>query len=255
MSDLEDSDIEENEESKSTFIPASKIDSKNDKTTISKKVLTELKNNSDIDDDDDDDDDDVEQEVDLDEDTEEGDDDYEDEDVIGIDESEFEKITNEKKMDKTYIQSSNLPEDTYITDVSPINSDVESDDEDYLQKIDEEMREKYINDNHPECLILNSVEIDNLCQIKRDSENNIIDDNHKTAPFLSKFEKTKVIGQRIKQLNIGDRPFINISRDIIDNSIIAHEELLQKKLPFIIRRPISNNKSEYWYLRDLEIIN
>ena len=134
MSDLEDSDIEETEESKS--VPASKIDSKNEKTTISKKVLSELKNNSDIDDDeDDDDDDDVEQEVYLDEDTEEGDDEYEDEDIIGIDESELEKITSEKKVDKSSIQLSNVIDDNYITNISPLNSDVESDDEDYLQTV------------------------------------------------------------------------------------------------------------------------
>ena len=31
-------------------------------------------------------------------------------------------------------------------------------------------------------------------------------------------------------------------------------ELQEKKLPFIIKRPISNNKFEYWKLEDLEII-
>ena len=40
----------------------------------------------------------------------------------------------------------------------------------------------------------------------------------------------------------------------IDNNLIALEELKQKKLPFIIMRPIPNGKKEYWRLSDLEII-
>ena len=31
-------------------------------------------------------------------------------------------------------------------------------------------------------------------------------------------------------------------------------ELNEKKIPFIIRRPLPNNSSEYWKLQDLEII-
>ena len=41
---------------------------------------------------------------------------------------------------------------------------------------------------------------------------------------------------------------------IIDGYIIAERELLEKKIPFIIKRPISNNKFEYWKLEDLEIV-
>ena len=260
MSDLEDSDNEENEVLKTSY---DEIDDKNkskskSKSKLSKSILNELKADSDNDEDEDEDVDaeiepDIEIDPDADDEIDEPDDDSEDEDLIGIDESELLKITSDKTTDKkTLIETG---EENYNTEISPINSDVDSDDEELLQKFDFEVRDKYVSENHPECLLLNSTQIDNLCQITRDKENNIIDDNHKTAPFLSKFEKTKVIGQRVKQLNIGDKPFINTTKSLIDNSIIAEEELLQKKLPFIIRRPISNKTSEYWYLSDLEIIN
>jgi|TARA_B100001057_G_scaffold23353_3_gene21632 DNA-directed RNA polymerase subunit K/omega len=255
MSDLEDSDNEENEDLKTNYDEIDSKSAKNkSKNKLSKSILSELKADSDNDEDDDEDPDaeiepDAEIDPDADDEIDEPDDDSEDEDLIGIDENELQKITTDKK---TPIETG---EENYNTEISPINSDVDSDDEEFLQKFDFEVRDKYVNENHPECLLLNSTQIDNLCQITRDKDNNIIDDNHKTAPFLSKFEKTKVIGQRIKQLNIGDRPFISVSKGLIDNSIIAEEELLQKKLPFIIRRPISNKTSEYWYLSDLEIIN
>jgi len=252
MSDLEESDIEDNEISKDNYDDIDESKKIKEKSKISKKLLNELKVDSE-DEDEEDDDDEVQGDADIDideiEENDEDDDDDVDEDLIGLEESELQKLTIDKK--DTVL----LNEETYTEEISPVNSDVESDDENFLQKLDEDMRESYVNKNHPDSLLLNSVEIENLCKITRDKDNNIIDDNHKTAPFLSKFEKTKVIGQRIKQLNIGDRPFINVDRSVIDNSIIAEQELVEKKLPFIIRRPISNKKSEYWHLEDLEIIN
>lgn len=136
--------------------------------------------------------------------------------------------------------------------ISPINSDVESEEDDYLQKFNVEERNNYINKYHPECLIGNSTEIENLTKITRDANNNIIDDNHKTQPFLSKYEKTKVLGQRASQINMGAKPYITVPTNMIDGYLIAQLELKAKKIPVIIRRPLPNRKSEYWKLFDLE---
>ena len=65
---------------------------------------------------------------------------------------------------------------------------------------------------------------------------------------------TKVLGQRIKQLNAGAQPFVDIKNNILDNYFIAKTELEKKSIPFIIRRPLPNGTSEYWNLNDLEII-
>ena len=41
---------------------------------------------------------------------------------------------------------------------------------------------------------------------------------------------------------------------MIDSYLIAKIELQEKKIPFTIRRPIANGGSEYWNLKDLEIL-
>lgn len=143
----------------------------------------------------------------------------------------------------------------YDDNISPINSDVDSDDEDYLQKFDENIKKNYIENNHPECLIDNLHLVESLSKITRNSDGIIIDDYHKTVPFLTKYEKTRVIGQRIQQLNNGAKVYVNVSDDIIDNNVIAEMELKEKKIPFIIRRPLPDNTFEYWKLQDLELID
>lgn len=141
-----------------------------------------------------------------------------------------------------------------------VKIDLPSDDEDedyddsYLQKFDNEVTKNYINDFHPECLIQNYDEISKLTSVVRDSNNIIVDPLHKTIPFLTKYEKARVIGQRAKQIEVGARPFISVPENVIDSYVIAELELQQKRIPFIIRRPIPSGGFEYWNIRDLEVI-
>lgn len=134
-------------------------------------------------------------------------------------------------------------------------SDDENDDDTYLQRFDTEMNETYISTFHPECSINNYDEIAILSNVIRDANNNIIDPFHKTTSILTKYEKARIIGQRAKQINSGATPFIRVPDNIIDGSIIAEMELNQKRVPFIIRRPLPNGTCEYWNLRDLEILS
>ena len=64
-----------------------------------------------------------------------------------------------------------------------------------------------------------------------------------------------MLGLRLKQLNNGAKPFIKIADNIIDNYLIALEELKQKKLPFIICRPLNQSVTEYWDINDLDIMD
>jgi DNA-directed RNA polymerase I, II, and III subunit RPABC2 len=57
-----------------------------------------------------------------------------------------------------------------------------------------------------------------------------------------------------KQINSGSLPFIDIKDQIIDGYLIAEMELNEKKIPFIVRRPLPNGASEYWKLQELEIL-
>jgi DNA-directed RNA polymerase I, II, and III subunit RPABC2 len=134
------------------------------------------------------------------------------------------------------------------------DDDDDDDDANYLQKFNSEINRNYIVDVHPECMIHNQAEIQALSVVVRNEYNIIIDELHKTIPFLTKFERARILGQRAKQINSGSKPFVEVRPDVIDGYKIAEIELEQKKIPFIIRRPLTNGTSEYWKVSDLENI-
>ena len=130
----------------------------------------------------------------------------------------------------------------------------DDDDENHLQKFDNELKKKYIASFHPESLSYNNEETESMSMVTRNDSGIIIDPFHKTLPFLTKYEKTRILGIRTKQLNEGAKPYVDVNPTIIDGYIIAQLELEHKKLPFIILLPIPNGSSELWRLQDLEII-
>ena len=140
-----------------------------------------------------------------------------------------------------------------------LDSDDDEDDDDmeenYLQKFDTEINKNYINKFHPECIIHNYDEISSLTKVVRDSDNIIIDPLHRTLPFLTKYERARILGQRSKQIEAGAKPFISVPEHIIEGNVIAELELQQKKIPFIIRRPLPSGAFEYWNIQDLEVIS
>ena len=90
--------------------------------------------------------------------------------------------------------------------------------------------------------------------VVRNSDGIIIDALHKTIPYLTKYEKTRILGQRSKQIETGAKPLVKVPENIVDSYIIAELELKEKKIPFIIRRPIPGGACEYWNLKDLDIV-
>jgi DNA-directed RNA polymerase I, II, and III subunit RPABC2 len=135
------------------------------------------------------------------------------------------------------------------------NDDLEANDShEFLQKFNKESKNDFIASNHQECLSKNLDEIKDLLDVIRDKNNIIIDELHKTLPILTKYEKTRILGIRVKQLNNGALPYVKIAEDLLDSFIIAEKELKEKKIPFIIQRPLPNNTFEYWKLEDLEIL-
>lgn len=147
-----------------------------------------------------------------------------------------------------------LNEDDNPNDSDGDDDEASDDGTNYLRKFDSEMRENYIATHHHEMMQLNMAEVDSLVRVVRNADGMIVDGIHKTMPFLTKYEKTRILGQRAKQLNQGAQPVIPIDKKIIDGYLIAQLELQQKALPFIIRRPLPGGKSEYWRLADLELI-
>jgi DNA-directed RNA polymerase subunit K/omega len=174
---------------------------------------------------------------------EEGDED-EDEEKEDEDEEEEEE---EKEKEENF---ENIEEEEEESD-----SDESSDeDESYFRKIENDNKKDILLDYHPEIQHLKTTEMLAMTKIYRNEHGIISDELHKTSPILTRFEKARIIGLRAKQINMGAEPFIEISDDIIDGLTIAEMELKEKKIPFIIRRPMPNGGSEYWNLKDLILL-
>ena len=141
-----------------------------------------------------------------------------------------------------------------MADDEEYDDDDDEDPETYFQKFDEEINANYLLDQHPNQFNKNYDEIEVLSNIVRDVNNNIIDPLHKTIPYLTKYERTRVLGQRAKQINSGSKPYVQVPDNIMDGYIIAQMELVQKRIPFIIQRPVYGGASEYWKLKDLELL-
>jgi DNA-directed RNA polymerase subunit K/omega len=152
---------------------------------------------------------------------------------------------------KTLEEIIDTQDDTDMSD----NDDDDDDEEtnDYINKFTKETTSNYIQQHHQECLQINYDEMETLTNIVRDVNGNIIDDLHRTSPILSKYEYSRVLGQRAAQIESGSKPYIDVDPNIIDGYIIATQELREKKIPIILRRPIGNS-FEYWKLRDLELL-
>ena len=224
----------------------------------------EFNKNDDTDNDDDDMDNDDMDNDDMDNDDMDNDDTDDDEDIVA-------DMNTDTKADVTTDTKTDVTTDTKTDDDAVIveksvneilnisNDDLDDDldddseDEDYLKKLNDGVRNNLIEKHHPEALAHNYEEISALTNIIRDKNNNINDPLHTTMSYLTKYERTRVLGQRAKQINSGARPFVGNIKNIIDGYIIAEMELNAKLIPFIIRRPLPNGGSEYWKLSDLQI--
>lgn len=172
-------------------------------------------------------------------------------------------IDQEELLSKDPEITSNLNEDEY--DLDNYKNEVVDEDDDYVDDdeinstkkvhlFNKEVNIDYIKTTHPECLPINMDELKVMLPVIRNERGIIIDDFHTTISILTKYEKTRVLGQRASMIEHGAIPFIEVPSHIIDSTIIAEMELNEKKIPFIIKRPLPNNGFEYWRLCDLELI-
>lgn len=266
MSDNENYSSDENDsdnESEVLSEKSEKEDSDNEEEKVkSIKNVSAKKEQLVIDSDDEDDDenkDDKDSDYENNEEDEDDEDDkvVEDEDDVVEDDEEEEEV--EEVEQEVVAKKGKKAKQTVKPSVQLETSDEEEDDDDdddtqYLQKFNSEINKNYIMEHHPECVINNYDEISSLTSVIRDKNNNIIDDLHRTLPYLTKYERARILGQRAKQINSGAKVFVKVPENIIDGYLIAQMELEQKRIPFIIKRPIPGGGCEYWNLKDLEIV-
>ena len=171
------------------------------------------------------------------------------------DESDNESQNDENSVedddDGEYVEENDIP---LLHGGGDSDDDEEDEDEDCLKKFNDSVKKDLISQYHPEMMEHNENEIKLMSTVIRNVEGRIIDNLHRSIPFVTKYEKARIIGERTRQLNSGAIPFIVVGSDIIDGYLIAVEEFNKKKIPFIVKRPLPSGKCEYWKLSDLEIM-
>jgi len=80
------------------------------------------------------------------------------------------------------------------------------------------------------------------------------DPNHVTYPFLTMYERTKVLSLRASELAHGAPPYIEVPDVLTDVYQVAKAELEAKRLPYILKRPLPDGTFEYWRLADLMLL-
>ena len=114
---------------------------------------------------------------------------------------------------------------------------------------------QFLTTHHPECRLDYVEEVLQKLPLGSYPPDEGLDPKHKSVMYLTSFEKTKILGFRANQLAQGSRPFIHpLPEYMTDVLEIAALELEQKRLPYILKRPMPNGTFEYVRLSDLIII-
>jgi DNA-directed RNA polymerase subunit K/omega len=178
-------------------------------------------------------------------------DDLEDEDDL---EDDLEELNEDEFIDTKNVIKPAFPNFDEIEEDDDDDDDDDKDDMAYLQKFEENLQKNIIAHWHPELKSYNYDEVDVLSRVVRNEDGVIIDPLHKTLPFITRYETARILGERAKQINAGAKPVIEVDSSVIDGYLIAMEEYKQKKIPFIIQRPLPNGGIEFWKFEDLEIL-
>lgn len=73
-----------------------------------------------------------------------------------------------------------------------------------------------------------------------------------TSPYMTKFEKARIIGTRALQISLNAPVSIPLDGEI-DPLVIAEKELARKTIPFTVRRYLPDGSYEDWDLQELII--
>lgn len=81
---------------------------------------------------------------------------------------------------------------------------------------------------------------------------------YRSLPILTKYEFDQIIGLRTMHLSRGAPPLVVLEEGFqVESNIqlrqVAQRELVERKLPYMIKRTMPNGKIEYWSLADLDL--
>lgn len=171
-----------------------------------------------------------------------------------------------KKLTKLDIDSDSESSDTGLSDDSSIAeidgniSDTIPDSESELSVASESEEEeeededvcplKYVDNSDSE---ESDTEIlEEIFEEEKVIENMIVpNDKRITKPFLTKYERVRLTGDRTRQLASGAKPMVKNIQNM-SSLEIAKLEIEKNVIPLIIERPLPNGLKERWYIHELE---
>jgi len=114
----------------------------------------------------------------------------------------------------------------------------------------------YLESNNSNSNNNNSNQINDLIEefddLKATYQSMLVRRDRKTVPILSKYERTRVVGERAIQISMGAPPLVEVGN--LENPVdIAEKELREKKIPYIIKRVLPNGLIELWSVDELRI--
>ena len=219
---------------------------KKTKTATEKKNIIKSNNKNDSDEEDIDiiedvmpDEDDDNEEADDEEEEEEGD------DIIDDDVIDDDAIDDDVDVDD---EKDNDNEKNDVDDIDEADEDIhitEDEDEKNTIKQEEDEDGDILLNFEPEIIDYSLIDEEDI---------NIIVESKTTKPFLTKYEKVKLLAFRTNQIARGAKPMIKIQYNMSSKNI-AKAELNERVIPLLLLRPIPNGKAELWNIRELEFDN
>lgn len=113
---------------------------------------------------------------------------------------------------------------------------------------------KILEKHHPECRVDYIEDITTKLPAETINPGGEGKEGHRSPPFLTVYEKTKVIGFRATQLANGAAAYVPVPSHVTSVEEIARMELDARRLPYIIKRPMPDGTFEYWRLSDLMVL-
>lgn len=161
---------------------------------------------------------------------------------------------NNKKKDEKKDDSDESDLESEISDI--IEDDIEKFDEENISDIEEDDNDddddieiKKENDNEDEINCFYDIEQNEINNIQN---NDVAKEDRITMPFLTKYERVRILGKRAKQISLGAKILVkDIDLTTKTPIEIAKIELSHGIIPIKIRRPLPNGKVEEWKLSEL----
>ena len=114
--------------------------------------------------------------------------------------------------------------------------------------------------HHPECRIYSIEALAPRTLLLASPPDHVIgqqpvpDEHHQSKPWLTQYERTKILGFRTNQIAQGAKPYILVPKHVVEASDIAKLELKERRLPFMIARIMPDGSYEFWRLSDLMVL-